>query len=134
MTSGSCFYCVNDYSSRCVESKLFGSKSLNGGQAQLVCMFRQLFGSIDEAQVRVPLADSTLMKAPAGIKDEALILMADIFPTGFFAARNGLKDMCRNQIAEAIVIVIGCGYVAYPDRYTIHSEFAIKSRRPLHNS
>ena len=32
-------------------------------------------------QVRVPLADSTVMKAPEGIADNALVLMADIWPT-----------------------------------------------------
>ena len=32
-------------------------------------------------QVRVPLADSTVMKAPDGIADNALVLMADIWPT-----------------------------------------------------
>ena len=32
-------------------------------------------------QVRVPLADSTAMKAPEDIADNALVLMADIWPT-----------------------------------------------------
>ena len=32
-------------------------------------------------QVRVPLADSTVMKAPEEIADNALVLMADIWPT-----------------------------------------------------
>ena len=32
-------------------------------------------------QVRVPLADSTVMKAPEDIADNALVLMADIWPT-----------------------------------------------------
>lgn len=36
----------------------------------------------DSPQVRVPLADATVMKAPEGIEDNALVLMADIFPTG----------------------------------------------------
>lgn len=36
----------------------------------------------DLPQVRVPLADATVMKAPEGIEDNALVLMADIFPTG----------------------------------------------------
>ena len=36
----------------------------------------------DPLQVRVPLADATVMKAPEGIEDNALVLMADIFPTG----------------------------------------------------
>jgi len=34
------------------------------------------------------LADGTAMKAPEGIDDKALVLMADIFPTGRRPGRN----------------------------------------------
>ena len=50
------------------------------------------------------------MKAPQGIADSALVLMADIFPTGYFAAHNAFKDLSKDQIAEATVVLIGCGY------------------------
>ncbi len=33
--------------------------------------------------VRIPHADSSLHRAPAGIGDEALVMLSDIFPTGF---------------------------------------------------
>lgn len=42
-------------------------------------------------QVRIPLADATAMKAPEGIDDKALVLMADIFPTGC-----PLESCCRD--------------------------------------
>ncbi|KAL9099051.1 MAG: hypothetical protein Q9163_005395 [Psora crenata] len=61
--------------------------------------------------VRVPLADTTAVKAPEGIVDNALVLMADIFPTGYFAANNVFKDMTNEQIADATVVLIGCGPV-----------------------
>lgn len=64
------------------------------------------------SQVRVPLADGTVMKAPEVIADSALVLMADIFPTGLFAANNAFKDMTKDQISEATVVVIGCGYAS----------------------
>jgi threonine dehydrogenase-like Zn-dependent dehydrogenase len=64
---GECFYCTHGFSSRCEKVLLFGSGPLDGGQAEYV---------------RIPLADSTAVKAPPGIKEEALVLMADIFPTG----------------------------------------------------
>jgi threonine dehydrogenase-like Zn-dependent dehydrogenase len=64
---GECFYCTRGTSSRCEKVQLFGSVPLDGAQAEFV---------------RVPLADSTAVKAPDGISDEALVLMADIFPTG----------------------------------------------------
>ncbi|KAF2125698.1 GroES-like protein [Dothidotthia symphoricarpi CBS 119687] len=94
---GECFYCTRGFSSRCVKSQLFGSVGLDGAQAEYV---------------RVPLADSTAVKAPPGIKDEALVLMADIFPTGMFAAKNAFKHFTPEEIKDAVVVLIGCGPVA----------------------
>ncbi|MCJ1430177.1 hypothetical protein MMC29_008093, partial [Sticta canariensis] len=75
---------------------LFGSAALDGAQAEYV---------------RVPFADGTAVKAPPNIADNALVLMADIFPTGYFAAHNGFKELTKDQIADATVVVIGCGPV-----------------------
>lgn len=94
---GQCFYCKQGYSSRCEKCQLFGTAILDGGQAEYV---------------RVPLADSTAMVAPEGIKENALVLMADIFPTGFFAAQNAFKLLTEEQIHESTVVLIGCGPVA----------------------
>lgn len=91
-----CFYCKNGYTSRCDHSLLFGSEKLDGAQAEYV---------------RVPLADGTVMKAPAEIEDNALVLMADIFPTGFFGARNAFNALGSQDPSEATVVVIGCGPV-----------------------
>lgn len=97
VSCGSCFYCTQGYSSRCEKCQLFGSAVLDGGQAEYV---------------RVPLAESTVMKAPEGIKENALVLMADIFPTGYFAAMNAFKEMSPEQVAQSTVVLIGCGPVA----------------------
>ncbi|KAI1755356.1 GroES-like protein [Xylaria castorea] len=91
-----CFYCKNGYSSRCVHSLLFGSERLDGAQADYV---------------RVPFADGTVVKAPAEIDDNALILMADIFPTGFFGARNAFDGLGMQDPTEATAVVVGCGPV-----------------------
>ncbi|KAI9692105.1 MAG: hypothetical protein M1822_006335 [Bathelium mastoideum] len=96
VSCGECFYCKEGLSSRCARGLLFGSAVLDGGQAEYV---------------RVPLADATVVKAPAEIKDNALVLMADIFPTGFFAAHNAFSNFRPEQIAELTVVVIGCGPV-----------------------
>ncbi|RYP50438.1 hypothetical protein DL768_004030 [Monosporascus sp. mg162] len=61
--------------------------------------------------VRVPLADGTVMKAPPELDDKALILMADIFPTGFFGARNAFNALGAQKPSEATAVVIGCGPV-----------------------
>lgn len=46
---------------------MFGTDQLAGAQAQYV---------------RVPLADTTVVKAPDGLRPTSLVLMADVFPTG----------------------------------------------------
>lgn len=76
---------------------LFGSTKLDGGQAEYV---------------RVPFADGTTHKAPPSISDEALILMADIFPTGFFGVKSALSLAPPTlNIHESTMVVIGCGPV-----------------------
>ena len=96
VSCGECFYCQSGFSSRCEKSMLFGSAPLDGGQAEYV---------------RVPLADSTVMKAPEGIDQIKLCLMADIWPTGYFAADNAFKGIEVGRVNNSTVVVIGCGPV-----------------------
>ncbi|KAH6661137.1 alcohol dehydrogenase GroES-like domain-containing protein [Truncatella angustata] len=93
---GECFYCKNGATCRCVKSLLFGCEKLNGGQADFV---------------RVPYADGTIFKAPSEINDNALILMADIFPTGYFGARNAFNALGTQSPSDATIVVVGCGPV-----------------------
>lgn len=51
------------------------------------------------------------MKAPPEIQDQCLVLMADIFPTGYFGAKNAFSRMTPDEIANGTVVVIGCGPV-----------------------
>ncbi|KAF2234397.1 putative alcohol dehydrogenase [Viridothelium virens] len=93
---GECFYCRDGHSSRCEKCLLFGTAALDGAQAEYV---------------RVPLADATVMKAPPEIKENVLVLMADIFPTGYFAASNAFSNFAPEQIRDLTVVLIGCGPV-----------------------
>lgn len=91
---GNCFYCHAGLTSRCVENQLFGWRQnghgLHGGQAE---------------QIRVPLADGTLMKIPAGLSDRAALLLGDNFSTGYFCAElAGVRP-------GGVYAVIGCGTV-----------------------
>ena len=79
-----------------MEGLLFGSAKLDGGQAEYV---------------RIPHADGTVMKAPAEVGDQYLVLMADIFPTGYFGARNAFARLSDSERAGATVVVVGCGPV-----------------------
>lgn len=64
----------------------------------------------DNNQVRVPFADGTAVVF-SGIPDRVVLLNADVFPTGFFAAKNAFRGMTAKLIAQATVVVLGCGYV-----------------------
>ncbi|KAI0964943.1 GroES-like protein [Xylaria arbuscula] len=96
VSCGECFYCKRGFSSRCKKSVLFGCPLLDGGQAEYV---------------RVPLADTTVVKAPSGIEELKLCLMADILPTGYFAASNALGQLRPEDVHESVVVLIGCGPV-----------------------
>jgi threonine dehydrogenase-like Zn-dependent dehydrogenase len=96
VSCGSCFYCTSGCSSRCEKGLLFGTVALDGGQAEYV---------------RIPLADSTVMKAPEAIEDAKLCLMADIWPTGYFAAANAFSGVGAERVRESTVVLIGCGPV-----------------------
>lgn len=61
--------------------------------------------------MRVPLADATAVKAPPGIDEKKLVLMADIFPTGYFAAQNAFRGFDAETISQSVVVLIGCGPV-----------------------
>jgi threonine dehydrogenase-like Zn-dependent dehydrogenase len=63
---------------------------LHGGQAEYV---------------RVPLAESTLLKIPENILPEEALLLGDIFSTGYFCA-----DMAEIK-SNGAYVVIGCGPV-----------------------
>jgi threonine dehydrogenase-like Zn-dependent dehydrogenase len=91
---GKCFYCRTGLTCRCIYSQLFGwvekGSGLQGGQCEYV---------------RVPLADSTLVKVPDGVSAKQALVLGDIMSTGFYAAKQALihgGETCA---------VIGCGPV-----------------------
>ncbi len=91
---GQCFYCERGLTCRCELGELFGwvenGKGLQGCQSQFV---------------RVPLAEATLMQAPDGLSNEAALLLADNFSTGYFCA-----EMAEVR-PQGVYAVIGCGNV-----------------------
>lgn len=91
---GQCFYCRIGLTCRCTQGQLFGwkehGKGLHGGQAEFV---------------RVPLAESTLVKIPEGVSEEEALLLGDVLSTGFYCARQA-------EVKESgVYVVVGCGPV-----------------------
>ncbi len=91
---GHCFYCRQGLTSRCEYGQLFGWRQdrtgLHGGQAQYV---------------RVPWADASLLRIPAGVSDEHALLLGDNLSTAHFCA-----DMAAVQ-PDGVYAVIGLGAV-----------------------
>ncbi|HEX5760544.1 MAG TPA: alcohol dehydrogenase catalytic domain-containing protein, partial [Thermoanaerobaculia bacterium] len=90
---GACFYCAIGLTARCVRGQLLGwvedGRGLHGAQAELV---------------RVPLADSTLVRVPEGAALEEALLAGDVLATGWFAAESA-------GAAGRTLAVVGCGPV-----------------------
>ena len=91
---GHCYFCRIGLTCRCVQGQLYGwvenGHGLHGAQAEYV---------------RVPLADSTLVKTPEGMNEEDVLLTGDILSTGFFCAENA------NVTPSGKYVVLGCGPV-----------------------
>ncbi|MDZ7363791.1 MAG: alcohol dehydrogenase family protein [candidate division KSB1 bacterium] len=91
---GECFYCRKDLPCRCTSGQLFGwvqnGVGLHSGQAEFV---------------RVPLADSTLLRVPKNVLPEEALLLGDVLSTGYFCA-----DMAEIK-SDGTYAVIGCGPV-----------------------
>jgi threonine dehydrogenase-like Zn-dependent dehydrogenase len=91
---GRCWLCRHGLSSRCGAGRLFGwvenGEGLHGAQAE---------------RVRVPLAESTLVRVPEEVPDDVALLLGDVAATGYFCA-----SMAGIRPAGAYAVV-GCGPV-----------------------
>ncbi len=94
---GSCSYCHQQLPSHCLDSE---------GTSGIGWIFGHLIDGTQAELVRVPFADNSLHKLPAGVSDEAAIMLSDILPTGFeIGVRNG-----RVKPGD-VVAVVGAGPV-----------------------
>lgn len=65
---GKCTYCKKQLYAHCQDGGWILGHKIDGTQADYV---------------RIPHADNSLYHAPPGVKDEALLMLSDILPTGF---------------------------------------------------
>ena len=91
---GECFFCTHELPARCVRGQLFGwverGHGLHGAQAELV---------------RVPLADTTLVRIPGDFAPEAGLLLGDVLSTGYHCA------VMAGAGPGVLCAVVGCGPV-----------------------
>jgi threonine dehydrogenase-like Zn-dependent dehydrogenase len=109
---GSCSYCRAGYHSQCDRANPNGptaGTAFFGGPAST-----GPFQGLQAERVRVPFANVGLVKLPDEVTDEQAILLADVFPTGYFAA-----DLAEIRNGDTVA-VFGCGPVG---------QFAIASAR-----
>ncbi len=94
---GSCSYCRQQLPSHCLDEE---------GTSGIGWIFGHLIDGTQAEYVRVPFAESSLHKLPAGVSDEAAVMLSDIMPTGFeIGVRNG-----KVQPGD-VVAVVGAGPV-----------------------
>ena len=92
---GSCAYCHQQLPSHCLNPE---------GASGIGWILGHLIDGTQAEFVRVPFADNSLHKLPAGVSDEAAISLSDILPTGFeIGVRNG-----RTKPGD-VVAVVGAG-------------------------
>ena len=94
---GTCSYCHQRLPSHCLDSE---------GASGIGWIFGHLIDGTQAEFVRVPFADNSLYKLPAGVSDEAAVMLSDILPTGFeIGVRYG-----RVKPGD-VVAVVGAGPV-----------------------
>ena len=127
ISCGECFFCRRGAFSGCersnpnkeVAAKLWGSSPAG------LFGYTHLLGGYSGGQaeyLRVPYADFGPIRVPAGLSDEQVLFLSDIFPTGYMGA-----EFCDIQPEDTIAIW-GCGPVG---QMAIRSAFLLGAGRVI---
>ena len=124
---GKCFPCRQQLTSLCDNSNPNASmaEALYGFSGAGLFGYSHLYGGYAGGQaqyVRVPFADVGPLKVPPGVRDEQVLFLSDIFPTGFMAAEN-----CAIRPGDTVA-VWGCGPVG---QFTIKSAYLLGAERVI---
>jgi threonine dehydrogenase-like Zn-dependent dehydrogenase len=124
---GSCFMCQRGLFAGCENTNPNATmaETLWGHSPAGIYGYSHLLGGYAGGQaefVRVPFADVNPLKVPAGLTDEQVLFLSDIFPTGYMAAEN-----CAIQPGDTIAIW-GCGPVG---QFAIKSAFLLGAERVI---
>jgi threonine dehydrogenase-like Zn-dependent dehydrogenase len=124
---GSCFFCRKGLFSLCDTSNpnAEAARKAMGHSPAGLFGYSHLLGGFAGGQaeyLRVPFADVGPLKIPAGMPDEKVLFLSDIFPTGYMAAENADIE------SGDTVAVWGCGPVG---QFTIQSAWMFGAGRVI---
>jgi threonine dehydrogenase-like Zn-dependent dehydrogenase len=124
---GRCWFCSNDLWSCCDNSNPNAAiaEKLYGFSPSGLFGYSHMMGGYAGGQAqyaRVPYADVGPFKVPSHLRDEQVLFLTDIFPTGYMAAEN-----CDIKGGETIA-VWGCGPVG---QFAIRSAFLLGAERVI---
>jgi threonine dehydrogenase-like Zn-dependent dehydrogenase len=124
---GHCFFCQRELWSLCDNSNpnAWMAEQLYGFAGSGLFGYSHMMGGFAGGQaqyVRVPFADVGPIKIGAGLTDEQVLFLSDIFPTGYMAAEN-----CNIRAGDTVA-VWGCGPVG---QFAIKSAFLLGAERVI---
>lgn len=101
---GNCWYCKNGKWSLCDNSNpnAWMMEEIYGDTGAGIFGYSHLYGGYAGGQaeyVRVPYADTGLEKITPGLKDEQVLFLTDIFPTGYQAA-----EQCEIRQGDTVAV------------------------------
>jgi threonine dehydrogenase-like Zn-dependent dehydrogenase len=124
---GRCFYCQKGLWSLCDNSNPNArmAEAMYGSSGAGLFGYSHLYGGFAGGQAqyaRVPFADVGPLKIPPELRDDQVLFLSDIFPTGYMAAEN-----CGIQPGD-VVAVWGCGPVG---QFAIRSAYLLGAGRVI---
>ncbi len=124
---GKCYFCQNQLWSLCDNSNpnAWLAEKLYGFSGSGLFGYSHMMGGYAGGQAqyaRVPFADVGPIKIPDGLRDDQVLFLSDIFPTGYMAAEN-----CTIRPGY-VVAVFGCGPVG---QFAIRSAFMLGAERVI---
>jgi threonine dehydrogenase-like Zn-dependent dehydrogenase len=124
---GTCYFCQKGLFSLCDTSNPnadLARKAMGQSPAGLFG-YSHMLGGFAGGQaefLRVPFADVGPLKIPSELRDEQVLFLSDIFPTGYMAAEN-----CQMEPGDTVA-VWGCGPVG---QFTIQSAWMLGAGRVI---
>jgi threonine dehydrogenase-like Zn-dependent dehydrogenase len=127
ISCGRCWFCQQKLWALCdnTNPNAWMVETLTGYATAGIYGYSHMYGGYSGGQaeyVRVPFADVNPFKVPAGIPDEKVLFLTDIFPTGYMAAEN-----CGIQPGDTVA-VWGCGPVGL---FAIRSAWMLGAERVI---